>query len=66
MFAPEFVYNPLDNGGGNHHDELNAYALLFVFIPLLINYVKWQLRFRSEEEERALMKIGEREMSNTK
>ena len=66
VFAPEFVYNPLDNGGGNHHDELNAYALLFVFIPLLINYVKWQLRFRSEEEERALMKIGERGMSNTK
>ena len=66
VFAPEFVYNPLDNGRGNHHDELNAYALLFVFIPLLINYVKWQLRFRSEEEERALMKIGERGMSNTK
>jgi len=56
VFAPEFDYNAL--GSSNHHDELNAYALLFVFIPLLINYVKWQLRFRAEEEESALLKIG--------
>ena len=56
VFAPEFDYNAL--GSSNHHDELNAYALLFVFIPLLINYVKWQLRFRAEEEESALVKIG--------
>ena len=58
VFSPEFDYNSLSSSSSNHHDELNAYALLFVFIPLLINYVKWQLRFRAEEEESARLRIG--------
>jgi len=59
VFSPEFDYNSLSSSSsGNHHDELNAYALLFVFIPLLINYVKWQLRFRAEEDESARLRIG--------
>ena len=59
VFSPEFDYNSLSSSSSsNHHDELNAYALLFVFIPLLINYVKWQLRFRAEAEESARMRIG--------
>jgi len=59
VFSPEFDYNSLSSSSSsNHHDELNAYALLFVFIPLLINYVKCQLRFRAEEEESARMRIG--------
>ncbi|CAL6304982.1 unnamed protein product [Bathycoccus prasinos] len=59
VFSPEFDYNSLSSSSSsNHHDELNAYALLFVFIPLLINYVKWHLRFRAEEEESARLRIG--------
>ena len=59
VFSPEFDYNSLSSSSSsNHHDELNAYALLFVFIPLLINYVKWQLRFRAEEDESARLRIG--------
>ena len=60
VFSPEFDYNSLSSSSSssNHHDELNAYALLFVFIPLLINYVKWQLRFRAEDEESARLRIG--------
>ena len=59
VFSPEFDYNSLSSSSSsNHHDELNAYALLFVFIPLLINYVKWQLRFRAEEDESVRLRIG--------
>jgi len=59
VFAPEFAINnnEYDPHHQSHFDELNAYAFLFVFVPLLINSIKWRLRFDREDELSTSLKL---------